>query len=400
MAAEPVDHAESDHAESDAGRALMGPPDYAGPILSDVVPATALSLGAGEIFDPETRRRAEQLGLDREVRTAIVVLVDGLGEQQLIRYSGYTPFFRTLASSRRTLSAGFPSTTANSLSSLATGRMPGSHGVVGYRVLDPAKDAVFNQLTWDLDVDPVTWVPDATLFERLSTASVDVVSLGEAKFAGRGLNRASLRGGRFRASKTLEERCAQAVAEVRAPGRRLVYLYWGNLDKTGHVHGSDSSQWTEELEHVDLALSQLAADLPGDSTMIVTADHGMVDIPHDERLDVADVPVLREGVRHLGGEPRALHIYAQPGAEADVLATWTETVGSRALVLSGQTAVERGYFGPVDARVRGRIGDVMVICHEDFAVVDSDNESPSALALIGHHGSTTLRELQIPLLVV
>ena len=379
---------------------LMGPPDYSGPMLSDVIPAAALSLGAGEIFDDTARSRAQSLGLDRESRTTIVVLIDGMGESQLKQYSGYTPFFRSLAASRRTLSTGFPSTTANSLSSLATGRLPGGHGVVGYRVLDPAKDAVFNQLTWDLDVDPISWVPDATLFERLTEASVDVVSLGEAKFAGRGLNKASLRGGRFRASKTLEQRCAHAIAEVKAPGRRLVYLYWGNLDKTGHVHGSNSSQWTEELEHVDLALSQLANDLPADSTMIVTADHGMVDIDHSLRLDLADAPGLRSGVRHIGGEPRALHIYTNEGAEADVYSAWTETVGERALILSRREAIGRGYFGPVDPRVRERIGDFMVICQDEFAIVDSDNESPSAIALIGHHGSTTARELEIPLLAV
>ena len=379
---------------------LMGPPDYAGPMLSDVVPAAALGLGAGEIFDDTARSRAQSLGLDRESRTTIVVLIDGMGEGQLKQYSGYTPFFRSLAASRRTLSTGFPSTTANSLSSLATGLLPGGHGVVGYRVLDPAKDVVFNQLTWDLDVDPVSWVPDATLFERLTEASVDVVSLGEAKFAGRGLNKASLRGGRFRASKTLEQRCAHAIAEAKSPGRRLVYLYWGNLDKTGHVHGSNSSQWTEELEHVDLALSQLANDLPSDSTMIVTADHGMVDIDHNLRLDLADTPGLRSGVRHIGGEPRAVHIYANKGAEADVYSAWTETVGERALILSRDDAIRRGYFGPVDPRVRERIGDFMVICQDEFAIVDSDNESPSAIALIGHHGSTTARELEIPLLVV
>ncbi|MDN5657367.1 alkaline phosphatase family protein [Brevibacterium sandarakinum] len=379
---------------------LTGPPDYSGPILSDVVPAAALSLGAGEIFDDTARTRAQALGLDRESRTTIVVLIDGMGESQLKQYSGYTPFFRSLAASRRTLSTGFPSTTANSLSSLATGRLPGGHGVVGYRVLDPAKDAVFNQLTWDLDVDPVSWVPDASLFERLTEAEVDVVSLGEAKFAGRGLNRASLRGGRFRASKTLEQRCAQAVEEAKAPGRRLVYLYWGNLDKTGHVHGSNSSQWTEELELVDLALSRLADDLPADSTMIVTADHGMVDIDHSLRLDLAEAPALRSGVRHVGGEPRAVHLYASEGAEADVYSAWTETVGDRALILSRDDAIRRGYFGPVDPRFRQRIGDFMVICQDEFAIVDSDNESASAIALIGHHGSTTARELQIPLLVV
>ena len=379
---------------------LLGPPDYAGPVLSDVVPAAAVGLGAGAIFDDTARARAESLGLDRETRTAIVVLIDGLGEQQLRQYSGYTPFFRSLAATRRTLSTGFPSTTANSLSSLATGRLPGAHGVVGYRVLDPSKDAVFNQLTWDLDVDPVAWVPDATLFERLSGTGVDVVSLGESKFAGRGLNRASLRGGRFRASKTLEERCAQAVAEAKAPGRRLVYLYWGNLDKTGHVHGSNSAAWTEELEHVDLALSRLAGDLPSDATMIVTADHGMVDIDHELRLDLAEEPRLRAGVRHIGGEPRALHVYAESGAAGDVGAAWSEIIGRRALVLSRAEAIGRGYFGPVAEHVRGRIGDFLVICQDEFAIVDSQNESASALALIGHHGSTTARELEIPLLAV
>ncbi len=386
--------------ESAVSADLLRPPDYSGPILSDVIPAAALSLGAGGIFDDTARARARHLGIDRETRTAVVVLIDGLGESQLRQYSGYTPFFRSLAASRRTLSTGFPSTTANSLSSLATGRLPGGHGVVGYRVLDPAKDAVFNQLTWNLDVDPVAWVPDATLFERLTDADVDVVSLGEAKFAGRGLNRASLRGGRFRASKTLEQRCAQAVEEAKAPGRRLVYLYWGNLDKTGHVHGSNSSQWTEELESVDLALSQLATDLPSDSTMIVTADHGMVDIDHTCRLDLADAPALRSGVRHVGGEPRAVHLYAEAGAAADVASAWTETVGDRALILTRDEAIRRGYFGPVDPRFRPRIGDLLVICRDEFAVVDSDTESPSAIALIGHHGSTTERELHIPLLVV
>ena len=141
---------------------LTGPPDYSGPILSDVVPAAALSLGAGDIFDDTARARAQALGLDRDSRTTIVVLIDGMGESQLKQYSGYTPFFRSLAASRRTLSTGFPSTTANSLSSLATGRLPGGHGVVGYRVLDPAKDAVLaDGADEDLAIDADEGEPSA-----------------------------------------------------------------------------------------------------------------------------------------------------------------------------------------------------------------------------------------------
>ncbi len=89
-----------------------------------------------------------------------------------------------------------------------------------------------------------------------------------------------------------------------------------------------------------------------------------------------------------------------PGAEADVAAAWTETLGDRALVLPRAEAIARGYFGPVDPRVLGRIGDVIAVCTDGFAVVDSQTESASALALIGHHGATTDAELRIPLLVV
>ena len=83
-----------------------------------------------------------------------------------------------------------------------------------------------------------------------------------------------------------------------------------------------------------------------------------------------------------------------------MLSAWQETIGDRGLILPKSAAIERGYFGPVAPHVYPRIGDFLVICTDGFAVVDSDVESASALALIGHHGSTTEQELQIPLLLV
>lgn len=374
-------------------------PDYrACALLSDLVPAAALGLGAGEILDPTARSRASGLGLDAEFRVAVVALIDGMGARLLAERAAHTPFLRSLLPDARSLSAGFPSTTANSLSSLGTGLLPGAHGVMGYRLLDPARDVVFNQLTWDPEVDPQAWVPDATLFERLGDAGVDVVSLGEPKFAGRGLNQASLRGGRFRGSDTLAERTWHAREETQRPGRRLVYLYWGNLDKTGHVHGVDSWEWLEELEHVDGQLARLAQTLPRDAELLITADHGMVDVPHENRIDLAEHPDLRIGVRAVGGEPRAVHLYTEPAAAPEAVAAYRSTLGSRALVLNRADAVAQGFFGPVRPANLHRIGDVVVICDEGLGIVDSAADSPAALALIGHHGGITDRELDIPLL--
>ena len=73
--------------QSHSDAELLGPPDYAGSMLSDVVPAAALGLGAADALDAPMSDRARALGLDREARATIVVLIDGLGEQQLRRYS-------------------------------------------------------------------------------------------------------------------------------------------------------------------------------------------------------------------------------------------------------------------------------------------------------------------------
>src|SRR5699024_2331750 len=111
-------------------------------------------------------------------------------------------------------------------------------------------------------------------------------------------------------------------------------------------------------------------------------------------------PALKTGLRHVGGEPRALHLYVEPGAEDEVGSAWRETIGDRGLILPKSEAIGRGYFGPVAPHVHSRIWDFLVICADEFAVVDSEVVSAAALALIGHHGSTTDRELEIPLLVV
>jgi len=364
--------------------------------LADVLPSVSAAIG-----HPLPDRVVVPLPA---ARSAVVVLVDGLGETLLARRSGHAPFLRHLRydpsdrSVVTVLTSGFPSTTATSMGMLGTGRLPGTHGLVGLDVLDPDRGVLFSELAWDAAVDPRRWQPTPTVFQEVAAAGVEVVRIGPAYFDGSGLTEAALRGGRFVAADTFERRVEVAVAATRAPGSQLVYLYWGEVDKVGHVHGSESWQWGEELTHTDTWIGRLVERCGPDVLVVVTADHGMVDVPAHARVDVAHEPDLKAGVRLVGGEPRALHLYAEDGAAKDVLAAWQARLGDRMDLLPRDDAVRAGWFGPVEPWVLPRIGDVVGSARGSFAVVDSRTARAEALRLVGLHGARSEAEQLVPLL--
>ena len=258
----------------------------------------------------------------------------------------------------RDLTAGFPSTTAASIGSLGTGLPSGASGMLGYRVLVPGTSQMINLLRWDAPVDPVQWQPHETLFERAEREGIEVTQVTAPRFQDSGLTRSVLRGGAFSGAESLPNRVAGALHilddAADRDARALVYLYYADLDAAGHLNGVDSESWRQQLAVVDATVRELADRLPAGTALYVTADHGMVDIPADRRVDVDEDLELQVGVRLLGGEGRARHVYARPGAARDVLQIWREALEDVAVVRSRQEADLRGLVRP--AGERGRPG--------------------------------------------
>ena len=330
-----------------------------------------------------------------------VVIVDGLGQRLLEDDAQCAPFLSSLLPDGRTLTAGCPSTTATSMGSFGTGTPPGAHGLVGYEVLDPDRDLVFNELSWENGPDPFRWQPTSTVFQEVLLDGVEVTRIGPGFFDGSGLTNAALRGGRFRAASSMADRVSAAVDAVKASPRALVYLYWGEMDKVGHVHGPASWEWVDELESVDRHLSSLAARVPAGTAIHVTADHGMVDVPFGHRVDLAGERDLLAGVRHVAGEPRATQLYLSPGTSpVEVVQRWQDRLADRAWVGTRDEMVDAGWFGAVRPDVRDRIGDVLAVMLDDGAVVDTARMRPELVRLRGLHGSVTDEERGIPFVTV
>jgi hypothetical protein len=344
---------------------------------------------------------ANVLGLPEAGRVCLLI-VDGLGHELLRGHQAAAPFLAELAFNSRPLTAGFPSTTVTSLASLGTGLPPATHGMLGYQVAIPGTGKLLNGLHWPKDVDPVAWQPQPTIYEQAVAAGVSAVHVAPRAFRDSGLTRATLRGADYRPANSLGALAALTVDALGESDRALVSAYYGQLDGCGHQYGVASPAWVNELAHVDKLAEQIAAGLPYGSVMYVTADHGMVNVGPDDRIDAdAEGSPLRDGVALLGGEPRARHVYAQPGAADDVLATWREVLGERAWVMSREEAIKDGLFGPVGTPVSdamaARIGDVVAACVGTWAVICSKDE-PLESSLEGMHGSLTATEQLVPLL--
>ncbi|MGV1008431.1 MAG: alkaline phosphatase family protein [Dermatophilaceae bacterium] len=365
-------------------------PDYGAGTLASVLPSVLTSLGS-------TRYAGRGLlPLDPAPR-AVVVLVDGLGDELVRRRRGHAPFLRAGLDTAYRLTCGFPSTTATSTATFGTGLPPGAHGLVGFEVLVPETDRILNQLSWEDGPDPRRWQPNTTAFQQAQAEGIAVTRIGPGYFDGSGLTEAALRGGAFAPAQTLEDGVNVALAAVRRSPRSLVYLYWGELDRVGHVHGCHSLEWGLELERIDRELARLVASVPSDTAVYVTADHGMVDVPFEQRIDLAHEPALLAGVRHVGGEARSVQLYCEADAASDVAAMWRARVEAAATVTTREAAIDEGWFGPVRDAVAPRIGDVIVNCTGELAVVDSERMRPFLLSLLGLHGSVTSDETAIPL---
>jgi hypothetical protein len=363
-------------------------PRYGESTLSDLASSLLASLGVPGESNP--------LSLPAAPRACLFV-VDGLGWELLRDQPAIAPFLSELAVNSGPLTAGFPATTVTSLSSLGTGRPPGQHGMLGYQVAIPGTNKLLNGLRWDNAVDPLVWQPGTTVYERAAAAGVFTYRVAASKLERTGLSMAVMRGTEYRPADSMGALVAQAAAALRGADRALVTVYHGQLDGTGHTFGAGSDAWRFHLGHVDKLAEQLAAILPARTPLYVTADHGMVDVAPEDRIDVDALPELREGVAMLGGEPRARHVYARPGAAADVLAIWAEVIGDRAWVQPRDEAIAAGWFGPVNPALAGRIGDVVAAPAGPFAIVASRAEALES-SLIGMHGSLTSADQLVPLL--
>lgn len=374
-------------------------PDYQGGSLVNLMASVVEGCGGRPRHKPLAALAAAEVAAARNV---VLLLIDGLGDNYLMRQ----PRGELARRRRGAITSVFPSTTASAITTTYTGCTPLEHGLTGWFTYFGEAGYVAAPLPFrtrgenvplrEKGFAPERAFPAEPFFASLSRRSFVVTS---KQIVDSAYNVRHCAGAERRAHQTLEEmveQIADAVGSSAEP--KFIYAYWPEYDAISHRLGSLGPEAAAEFARIDEAFGRLLARLSGSDTLIVaTADHGFIDAPLEEAMDLP--PALASMLRlPLCGERRVAYCHVH--SVDDFLQEAGDWLGSRGVARRSSELLAEGWFGPgaPHPRFAERIGDVALVMHGRHTVKDWTPGEPRHLH-IGNHGGLSEDEMMIPLIV-
>lgn len=329
------------------------------------------------------------------VKSAVVILVDGLGSLNLAENTGFAPFLNSSPSGRETF-CGFPSTTVCSITSFATGLSPSQHGLFGYRIFNRSTNESVNLLSGLDRYQMLDYFTGTAISEKSKSA---VFAVTKSEYRDSGLTQATMASAHHVFSDSMVERFDLALDLVGNNPGALVYLYIPELDQCAHRFGVASEQWRSLLSQLDVAVRNFANSLPLDAGALLTADHGVIDIENDRHIYLDDFFEIGEQILSLDGDPRAPYLYLkQPELVEDIASAITVRFGEALAVLSPEQMVSEGLWQAELLLEDDLIPDLVLLAKQEVVVFHREFSKSKSMKMVGHHGSLSEREVRVPLL--
>ena len=399
-------------------------PRYEGFSVGNIPATIAQLLGAGtaNVLPP---LKAELLaGLDEDLQRVVLVILDGLGWEQLNRMMSADEelFFHQLKKKGRMipLTSVFPSTTVNVLSTLRTGAAPIKHGLMAYELylrewamavecitFSPIM-ARHSQSLAQLGMDANNFLPVPPLAHQLSIQGTLSYQLIAGHIKNGALSQMFFRGVREIYSHLSASDFWLKLQDIlREHNKERCYIssYWSAVDTLAHHHGPRHKTALNEVRMLSYLLqnSFLAGLTPAEregTLLLITADHGQLETPADKAIVLTEHPELDKLLTIPPvGEARVPFFYVRGGALEQARAYLEEHFEEQLICLDRQTVLESGLLGPGEpyGEVPHRLGDLIAITkgHATFVRTQAD-----AKRLPGRHGGLMPQEMLVPLFAV
>jgi hypothetical protein len=377
-------------------------PDYRGGSIVNLMSSILSAYGATcEIYPVLKHISADQLGQSRNL---VLLVIDGLGYDYLIRRGEGSVLHQYL---RHSITSVAPPTTATAITTFLTGLAPQQHGLTGwftwFRELGsvlavlPFKPRCSNEPLGRAGISAEALFGHVPVFDRLQVKSY---SLCPDWIAQSDFNRAHLGRAEPGPYQDLDDCLTRITRLVRAHDKKkYIYAYWPGFDRLAHQQGVGSDVVTEHFAELDAGFARLLDSLAGSgTTVIVTADHGFVDIPDQQRILLGAHPVMKACLCiPLCGEQRLSYAYVGHGKRKQ-FEYYIEQHLSHAIELQRSEKLLQGNLfglGEPHPELLSRIGDYILIMKAGYVIQDPiPGEKPPQM--LGFHGGLSEQEMYVP----
>jgi hypothetical protein len=381
-------------------------PDYRGGSIVNLMSSIEQGMGSGfDLYAAATELPVSELC---ESRNVILLVIDGLGYDYLTTHGAGSYLHGHLRSSLTTVG---PSTTSAAIPTFLTGVAPQQHGFTGWFTWFRELGDILAILPYQprhggcslgqLNFNPGLLSGCESIFERIHTGKHVVMPerIVESEF-----NASFQDGARVWPFAGFADFFGVVKSAATSQNRRnYVYAYWPEFDGLAHSYGIASKQVEQHFAELDEAFALFVQSLQGsDSKIIVTADHGFVDVPSSGVIQMDHHPELADTlVLPLCGEKRFSFCYVHP-EKIERFQQYVEVELSHVVELHRSfDLIERGWYGLGDPHpeLESRVGHFTLVMRPGYKIRDRVlGEKPKRH--IGVHGGVSQEEMIVPLVVV
>lgn len=322
----------------------------------------------------------------KKYKNIILMLFDGMGVDMLEKNLPVDAFLRRHIF--HTLSSVYPSTTTCATTSVETGLFPREHAWLGWTLYFPQIDKLVDVYTNRTDTNEIAadyhvgehFIPRDFIYPYINACgqykACSVSFFGDVKI------------------KTLPELFENVLALAKDAENRYIYAYWPEPDSTMHKHGCYHIKTLAQIADINDRAEKLAAQLPEDTLLLLTADHGLTDT---KTVYLEDYPELCHMLlRDSSIELRAVSFHVKPECRENFPSVFHKYFPEHFWLVDGNTFI-RDYLGSgkIRPQVYDFVGDYVALATGPISIMNH----PGPMTLIGNHAGLTKEEMLVPLIV-
>lgn len=361
-------------------------PDYSNSILN--IPNSILKYFGAQTYH-EGLSDLDALLEEKQYKHVVVMVNDGMGYENMVELLPEDSFLRRHFV--RPITSIFPPTTAAATTTLQSGQSAMEHGWLGWDVYIPQVDDV---VTVFLNRSKTSgdFFEENVAKKYLQYQNVYDKIPAETGIKAYGISPHEINPYDFNQPEQMYEMIEALCAKDE---RSYIYAYYDQPDNLMHRYGTQVEVVRERALYIDAQIEALSHKLK-DTLLVVTADHGHIDV---ENLYLEDYPDLVEMLaKPTSMETRAVNFFVKENKKDAFASLFNDVLGAHFKLVDRDTFIQEAYLGDFDAHpnIEGAIGDFIAIATDRFTLLD-DRNAPN---FKGHHAGLTQREMLVPLILI